>query len=93
MIIIKFVDFQIMEEFEQLKRDIEKLDKEIAERDQKHAELSGEIKTYYDKWYSTITALTERINDNFSKYFATIKCAGQVELISGDNKVIKIIYF
>lgn len=46
-----------------------------------------QINTAKKHWLEPLTRLIGQINENFSEYFSSMDCAGEVDLLVPDNKV------
>lgn len=70
----------MIEEFEQRERSIDKLQSNLTESDQKLSALSDSINEIRERWEPKLDALISKISHAFSDSFARIGCAGQVSL-------------
>jgi len=72
---------RVIEEYEQRKIQIEKLEVEIKEKQTNLDNRKTTIETLKSKWLPPLKNLIIRINISFSKFFADIGCAGEVSLL------------
>lgn len=57
----------------------------IATKEKELKDLGENINNIRDQWVPAIEALIKKISTNFSRYFATLGCAGEVSLDKTDN--------
>jgi chromosome segregation ATPase len=69
---------QTIAEFERRARDIETLQAQVQDANERRAEFSRDIKKVRDRWEPRLDEIVAQINDAFSDSFARIGCAGQV---------------
>lgn len=70
-----------------MQNNIQILKKYIAENTDKIERMAKEIEELKEKWLQPLQQLIEKINTNFSSYFAAMDCAGEVTLSHGENPV------
>jgi len=73
---------------------LKKIDDMARTKKMKEVELAAkkaEILKLREEWITPLQELVHRINFNFGKFFAAMKCAGEVSLTEGKDPVI-IIY-
>ncbi len=70
----------IVREFEQRAKDIQKLGKQMEAQGENLEEINNRIKKIRDKWEPELDDLVAHINDAFSANFAKIGCAGEVSV-------------
>lgn len=70
----------VIKEYEERERQIQRLQDKLAEFQEKLAEFDHAINEVRGKWEPRLDELVSRINDAFADSFARIGCAGQVSL-------------
>ncbi|XP_014204116.1 structural maintenance of chromosomes protein 5 [Copidosoma floridanum] len=76
---------RILRQFNDVKKNIDTLEGVIKEKDAELTKVTEEISRTKNEWYPSLSALVDKINNNFSNYFSKMKCAGEVSLCHGDN--------
>lgn len=77
----------MLREYEDVQNNIQDLKKYIEEKIVQQEKMSKEIEELQKKWLQPLEQLIEKINANFSAYFAAMDCAGEVTLSHGENPV------
>ncbi|XP_067207450.1 structural maintenance of chromosomes protein 5 [Linepithema humile] len=75
----------VLREYEDVQNNIKALKKYIEEKTVELEKISKEIEELKKKWLQPLEELVEKINANFSAYFAAMDCAGEVTLSHGEN--------
>ncbi|KAL4977925.1 P-loop containing nucleoside triphosphate hydrolase protein [Aspergillus desertorum] len=70
----------VIQEFEERARQINKLRRKLSEFDEKLKEFNDAIAEVRGKWEPKLDAIVQSVSDAFSDSFARIGCAGQVTL-------------
>jgi chromosome segregation ATPase len=70
----------IIQEFEERQRRIEKLKENIAEAETKMTELDHAIAEIRGRWEPRLDALVQKLSDAFAESFASINSAGQISV-------------
>lgn len=70
----------MVQEFEQRERQIDKLQSKLGELDKQLSDYSEAINEIRQKWEPKLEVLVNKINHAFSDSFARIGCAGQITL-------------
>lgn len=83
-------DRGILEQFEQRKRHIDKLEQKLAGRQDAQRAHQDEVERIRESWLEPLNEIIEKINTQFSTYFKRIKCAGEVHLKVPPNPVSAI---
>ena len=78
---------QILQEFEKVQKEVEDLRQVLETKRGELETVSAETETLRNKWMPLLEQLVDRINENFSRYFSEMKCAGEVSLTHDDNIV------
>lgn len=78
---------QILHEFEQLKVDVDNLEKELESYRTELNKVTEELTTISGKWMPPLRELVDNINHNFSSYLASMNCAGEVSITHSDDLV------
>lgn len=73
-------DERVVKEYEDRKKDIERLTQQVDERKRRLEQHHGEIQTLKVSWIALLNELLASINDKFSTFFAALGCAGEVSL-------------
>ncbi|XP_044593423.1 structural maintenance of chromosomes protein 5 [Cotesia glomerata] len=76
---------QILAEYDKLSHDIEKLEGEIKALEEKRQESKEQISKLHDEWIPLISGLVEKIGTNFSEYFESVGCVGEIKLHVPEN--------
>ncbi|XP_014296663.2 structural maintenance of chromosomes protein 5 [Microplitis demolitor] len=76
---------QILREYDRLKQDIDRLNNETQELNDKLKINQDQITKIHDDWLPLINTLVEQIDKNFSTYFASVGCVGEVKFNVPDN--------
>ncbi|KAE8745116.1 hypothetical protein FOCC_FOCC008291 [Frankliniella occidentalis] len=71
--------------FEGHVRMLEILTKSIASKEAEVASITANMETRENEWKRELNELVDTISANFSRYFAEMKCAGSVELFTGNS--------
>lgn len=69
---------------------IEKLGSDIGKGTEFLALRKSEMSDKRSEWLDTVNGLVGKINNNFSTYFANMKCAGEVALVYDENDEVRI---
>lgn len=72
--------FQVITEYENLIRDIERLKNAIEKAKSNQDNLDNEMDSVFKKWSETITNVVTEINRNFSNFMMLMGFAGEVQL-------------
>ena len=83
---IRGANNDIIKEFEERQKQIEKLESKMSEFHSKLADYDHAINEIRGKWEPKLDALVKRISDAFSDSFARIGCAGQVNLDKAEEE-------
>lgn len=77
----------VIEEFEQRQRKIEKLRDKLAGFERQLSDLDASIAEVRGKWEPRLEAIVQQISDAFSESFARIGCAGQVSVDKAEHLI------
>ena len=83
---------QVVKEYEERRREIRKLEKNITQQEQELAKHKEDIEKIKKEWLEPLKELIKQISNNFRNFFRMLKCAGEVELAVPENPVIYFIY-
>lgn len=72
---------ETVREYEDRKRQLEQLEKEIADSERSAANTQRDMVNLHLRWFPAIQSIVDSINENFSRFMATMSCAGEIELI------------
>lgn len=72
---------ETVREYEDRSRQLEQLKKEIANSDRSAANIEQSLVKLHNKWFPAVESIVKTINENFSRFMATMECAGEIELI------------
>lgn len=75
----------MIEEFENRQEQARRLRIEIQNSDKNHDEIGRKMEQLHNEWFPQITAILNTINENFSSFMKSMSCAGEVELIRGEE--------
>lgn len=78
---------QILKEFERITKEVEELKKYVENKTKELQTLTTETENLRNQWLPVLEQLVDRINDNFSRYFSEMKCAGEISLTHEENIV------
>ncbi|KAF9528049.1 P-loop containing nucleoside triphosphate hydrolase protein [Crepidotus variabilis] len=70
----------VVEQYEKRKRDIETLEKTLADRKKREERLQKQIKGARDNWHPALKKLVGSIGKKFSAAFDRIGCAGEIRI-------------
>lgn len=82
-----FFYFQVLREYENVQNNIQNLTDFVKTKTSELDKMRNEIEVLKEKWLSPLEQMIEKINTNFSSYFAAMDCAGEVTLAHGENVV------
>ena len=77
----------VVREYEERQKKILDIEKSKEEREAELASLSAKLAKTKAEWLGPLTDLVERISTNFSGFFSSMSCAGQVSLDQGADEV------
>ena len=80
------VDKRIVREYRELKETIRELEQDITLRDADRGKAEEKMTLLKNSWLQSLENLIERINTNFSNYFASMGFAGEVGLRQGSHE-------
>ncbi|KAL5289103.1 SMC5 family protein [Megaselia abdita] len=75
----------VIDEFEQRQREIERLESVIMEDAQSTSVTQKKISVLHEKWYPKIKETVEEINKYFGEFMRSMQYAGEVQLIHDDD--------
>ncbi|XP_051166122.1 structural maintenance of chromosomes protein 5 [Leptopilina boulardi] len=75
----------ILKEFERITKEVEELKKYVENKTKELQTLTTETENLRNQWLPILEQLVDRINDNFSRYFSEMKCAGEISLTHEEN--------
>jgi len=79
----------IIRAYEDRRKKIEEMERSKVDKERELVSLSTELQDTKNEWLGPLTDLVDRINDNFSGFFATMNCAGQIALDHGEDEVFR----
>jgi chromosome segregation ATPase len=79
------VDEQVVRDFEQRAKHIERLQADVAKKRDKLLNHQDTYETTKNEWMQQVEEMIQAINDKFSGLFRQLKCAGEVSLGRPDN--------
>ena len=79
-----------MEEYNRRKRDIQRHQTELEQRDDALHRHQAEVEEIKAQWLGPLQDLIQRIDKNFSHFFSNMKCAGEVDLNVPENPVSQV---
>lgn len=75
----------IMEAYNRRKKEIKRLQINIAKLEKEKEKVDGEIKKYEELWLPALGAIRESVNNNFTRAFNKLGCAGEVHISRNDD--------
>ena len=84
---IVFLVAQVIKEYSERKIRIKELQVEAEHKEARLAEHREQVQQIKEKWLPLLNSLLESINKNFSHFFKSLKCAGEVDLNIPENPV------
>lgn len=78
-------NMNVIEEFEQRQREIERLESVIMESVQNSSETQKKITVLHQKWFPKIKDTVEEINKYFGEFMRSMQYAGEVQLIHDED--------
>ena len=78
---------QVLREYNDRLEKIEEYENKVEISEQRLESQKSKVKEAKDNWEPEIKKLTQEINAHFSKFMATLDCAGTVLLDEGKDKV------
>uniref|UniRef100_T1IJX8 Structural maintenance of chromosomes protein 5 n=1 Tax=Strigamia maritima TaxID=126957 RepID=T1IJX8_STRMM len=78
-------DGNVIHEYNQRKKEIEKLKKSTENQQQDVSHLKRQIEELKAAWLPEIEALIQKIDVNFGRFFKSLGCVGEVSLKKGEN--------
>lgn len=75
---------QLFVDFRKITKDVEKLKHKINKKEENLRNFYDHIQDIKGKWMEQVEQLVSTINENFSKFFANMKCAGEVSFDRGE---------
>lgn len=75
----------ILKEFEKITKEVEELKKYLEQKTQELQTITRETEDLRNQWLPVLERLIDRINNNFSRYFSEMKCAGEISLTHDEN--------
>ena len=70
----------MVQEYQKRKKDIARLTVDLQKKDEAVRHHQEEIEEIKARWLDPLKELIQRINENFSFFFKSMKCAGEVDL-------------
>lgn len=80
-----------MKEYETRKKEIAALESQLEKRRQNMAGHQEEVERAKQQWLEPLKDLIDQINENFSYFFTSMNCAGEIELNVPENLVCFIL--
>ncbi|CAI9735468.1 Hypothetical predicted protein [Octopus vulgaris] len=77
---------KVVQEYYERKKNIEVLEQKILLKKVEVETHQDRINMAKKQWLEPLTRLIGHINENFSEYFSSMDCAGEVDLLVPDNK-------
>ena len=77
----------VIRQYEGHVRQLEALRASIVDKEARAAQLINNMETRENEWKAELNELVNTISANFSRHFCAMKCAGAVELYTGNNEV------
>lgn len=71
---------ETVREFEERSHQLEQLKKEMANFDRSAATIEQDMMKLHNEWFPAVQSIVDSINNNFSRFMATMNCAGEIEL-------------
>ena len=78
---------QVVDEYNKRKKDIVRYQAEIGQREEAQKRHQEEIEDIKTRWIDPLQELISKINKNFSSFFKSMQCAGEVDLHVPENPV------
>ncbi|XP_060572956.1 structural maintenance of chromosomes protein 5-like [Ruditapes philippinarum] len=78
-------DERVVREFKRRKEEIERLETQLANKEQERDSHQATIEEAKSQWLDPLQELIGRINKSFSHFFSCLKCVGEVDLHIPDN--------
>ncbi|KAK3930595.1 Structural maintenance of chromosomes protein 5 [Frankliniella fusca] len=75
-----------LREFEQHVNQLDVLTRSIATKETQATAIIANMETRESEWKRELNELVDTISTNFSRYFAEMKCAGEVTLFTGNSE-------
>ncbi|XP_064460877.1 structural maintenance of chromosomes protein 5-like [Ornithodoros turicata] len=79
------VDASLEQEYQQRKKSIEQLEKELSSSEAQLISTKEEMEDIQSRWLPELERLLERINTGFVRFFRALGCAGEVSLYRGER--------
>ncbi|XP_034233676.1 structural maintenance of chromosomes protein 5 [Thrips palmi] len=76
----------VIRQFEGHVRTLDQLQVKIADKEEQTANLVRDMENRENQWRQELNELVDAISSNFSRYFKEMKCAGQVDLFTGNSE-------
>ncbi|KAM9455805.1 structural maintenance of chromosomes protein 5 [Clarias gariepinus] len=73
---------RVVEEYNQREKEIKEMEKELEEKRRTLHNYKQNISEAKERWLIPLKQLVEQINENFSDFFRSMNCAGEVDLHS-----------
>lgn len=77
----------VIRQYEGHLRQLDALRASIADKEARAAQLVQNMEKRENEWKAELNALVNTISSNFSRHFKAMKCAGAVELYTGNSEV------
>ena len=77
----------MVNDYKRRKTEISRLNADLDKKSGQLAQHQEDIEKIKTRWIDPIKDLIARINENFSFYFSSMKCAGEVDLSVPENPV------
>lgn len=81
------VDPKTVAEFEQRKKEIEQMEHQLKNENNRLQKLEDDLKNLHETWYPAIQSVIQTINQNFSNFFNKMGFVGEVEMIRKEEVI------
>ncbi|XP_041706750.2 structural maintenance of chromosomes protein 5-like isoform X3 [Coregonus clupeaformis] len=79
----------VVDEYNRREQEIKNLEKELDDKSNALDTYRQNISEAKERWLNPLKQLVEQINDKFSDFFRSMQCAGEVDLHSENERVVR----